>query len=78
MFKKVLFSFVILFSFISCQIGLGEAIDLQPPKVQLTSHNDNDSVAQTFTLKGTASDNYGVESIYINFEDSAMYFKYSP
>ena len=76
MFKKVLFSFVILFSFISCQIGLGEAIDLQPPKVQLTSHNDNDSVAQTFTLKGTASDNYGVESIYINFEDSAMYFKY--
>lgn len=76
MIKKVLFSFVILFSFISCQIGLGEAIDLQPPKVQLTSHNDNDSVAQTFTLKGTASDNYGVESIYINFEDSAMYFKY--
>lgn len=76
MLKKVLFSFVILFSFISCQIGLGEAIDLQPPKVQLTSHNDNDSVAQTFTLKGTASDNYGVESIYINFEDSAMYFKY--
>ena len=76
MYKKVLFSFVILFSFISCQIGLGEAIDLQPPKVQLTSHNDNDSVAQTFTLKGTASDNYGVESIYINFEDSAMYFKY--
>lgn len=76
MFKKVLFSFVILFSFISCQIGLGEAIDLQPPKVQLTSHNDNDSVAQTFTLKGTASDNYGVESIYINFDDSAMYFKY--
>ena len=51
MIKKVLFSFVILFSFISCQIGLGEAIDLQPPKVQLTSHNDNDSVAQTFTLK---------------------------
>lgn len=76
MLKKVLFSFLILFSFISCQIGLGEAIDLQPPKVQLTSHNDNDSVAQTFTLKGTASDNYGVESIYINFEDSAMYFKY--
>ena len=41
-----LFSLLVaaFFIFSSCQIGLGEAIDLQAPEIFLTSHKDNDYV----------------------------------
>lgn len=45
---SVLVATFLIFS--SCQIGLGPAIDLEAPIVELTSHKDNDYVGQTFNL----------------------------
>lgn len=64
------------FIFSSCQIGLGEAIDLQAPEIFLTSHKDNDYVGQTFRLAGYATDNEKVKSITIDFDEANIHYKW--
>jgi len=64
--------------FSSCNIGLGPSVDLQAPVVEVTSHKDNDSVAESFVLFGTASDNEVVTNLSIDFEDADIHFKVIP
>ena len=73
-----LFSLLVAAFFIlsSCQIGLGEAIDLQAPEIFLTSHKDNDYVGQTFRLAGYATDNEKVKSITIDFDEANIHYKW--
>lgn len=73
-----LFSLLVAAFFIlsSCQIGLGEAIDLQAPEIFLTSHKDNDYVGQTFRLAGYATDNEIVKSITIDFDEANIHYKW--
>ena len=73
-----LFSLLVaaFFIFSSCQIGLGEAIDLQAPEIFLTSHKDNDYVGQTFRLAGYATDNEKVKSITIDFDEANIHYKW--
>lgn len=63
---------------LSCEIGLGPGVDMQAPVVKITSHQDNDSVAQTFVLRGTASDNEGLTNLTIDFEDADIHYKVNP
>ncbi len=65
-------------SILSCEIGLGPGVDMQAPTVSITSHQDNDSVAQTFVLRGTASDNEGVKILTIDFEDAEIHYQIVP
>lgn len=64
--------------FLSCDIGLGEAVDLQAPEMELLSHKDNDTVATAFTLSGTASDNEGVTKIEIDFNEANLHYQITP
>ena len=73
---KSIFSIFTLAIFSSCQIGLGEAIDLQAPEIFLTSHKDNDYVGQTFRLAGYATDNEKVKSITIDFDEANIHYKW--
>lgn len=73
---KSIFSIFTLVIFSSCQIGLGEAIDLQAPEIFLTSHKDNDYVGQTFRLAGYATDNEKVKSITIDFDEANIHYKW--
>lgn len=73
---KTIFSIFTLVILSSCQIGLGEAIDLQAPEVVLTSHKDNDYVGQTFRLAGYATDNEKVKSITIDFDEADIHYKW--
>ena len=73
---KTIFSIFTLAILSSCQIGLGEAIDLQAPEVVLTSHKDNDYVGQTFRLAGYATDNEKVKSITIDFDEADIHYKW--
>ena len=73
---KTIFSIFTLAIFSSCQIGLGDAIDLQAPVVVLTSHKDNDYVGQTFRLAGYATDNEKVKSITIDFDEADIHYKW--
>lgn len=72
---KTIFSIFTLVILSSCQIGLGDAIDLQAPVVVLTSHKDNDYVGQTFRLAGYATDNEKVKSITIDFDEADIHYK---
>lgn len=60
-------------AFVSCSdsddVGMGEAVDLEPPVVSITTPLANESVAHTFMIKGTASDNKEVTSLQVAFED---------
>ncbi len=62
--------------FLSCEIGLGAGVDLEAPVVTLTSHKDNDYVANSFRLGGTAYDNEGITKLSIDFEEAGLHFKY--
>ena len=73
---KSIFSIFTLAILSSCQIGLGEAIDLQAPEIFLTSHKDNDYVGQTFRLAGYATDNEKVKSITIDFDEADIHYKW--
>ena len=77
-FKYSVLCFFSFFVFAACEIGLGEAVDLEAPVVKLTSHKDNDSVAQTFRLSGTASDNEDLTQITIDFEEAGIHYRVSP
>ena len=79
--KIIKYSVLSVFSFAvfsACEIGLGEAVDLEAPVVELTSHKDNDSVAQTFRLSGTAHDNEGVTKLSVDFEEADIHFEVEP
>lgn len=73
---KSIFSIFTLAILSSCQIGLGDAIDLQAPEVVLTSHKDSDYVGQIFRLAGYATDNEKVKSITINFDEADIHFRW--
>ncbi len=62
----------------SCEIGLGAAVDMEAPKVAITSHQDNESVPQSFSLQGTVSDNEAVASFTIDFDDADIHFQITP
>lgn len=81
-FMKNMFSRVSILSAIfllaSCTVGLGPAVDLDPPEIKINSHKDNDSVASTFILYGTASDNDEVTAITIDFDDADIHYQIVP
>ena len=68
----LLLSIFTLFFFFSCEIGLGEAIDLESPVLKLTSHNASDFVSSNFTLQGEVSDNEVIARVLIDFEEALV------
>ena len=75
---KTLFTVFAVLSISSCKIGLGAAVDLTPPVLKVSSHSSDDTVAEKFTLAGTASDNEAVTEITIDFEDADIHYKIEP
>lgn len=71
LFSVLVVAFLI---FSSCQIGLGSAIDLEAPVIELTSHGDSDYVGQNFRLAGTATDNDKIKKISIDFDEADIHF----
>ncbi len=76
--KTIISGLFVILTFAACEIGLGPAVDLTAPVVTLTSHKDNDSVAQTFRLAGTASDNEAVTKLSIDFEEADIHYTIEP
>lgn len=54
-------------AFFSCEVGLGEAVDVETPKVQidLSDFPVDDAVKGTKTISGVSSDDRGVESMTV-------------
>lgn len=83
MYKKIslfalgIFSF---FLFSACEVGLGEAVDVIAPIMNINYPPDNSTIMNTFTLSGSASDDTYVALISISVQrtsDSATVTSYS-
>lgn len=83
MYKKIslfalgIFSF---FLFSACEVGLGEAVDVIAPIMNINYPPDNSTIMNTFTLSGSASDDTYVALISISVQrtsDSATVASYS-
>ncbi|MCK9169396.1 MAG: Ig-like domain-containing protein [Treponema sp.] len=64
-FLPVLFS-AALIPLVSCQVGLGAAVDTEAPTLQVTYPPASSVIKGTFTLAGTCDDDQGVSSIAVN------------
>lgn len=65
-FNSLLLCLVIVFVFFSsCDSGLGPAIDLEAPVLNITSHENLDYEAANFILSGTCSDNISVTRVTV-------------
>lgn len=76
-----IFSLAFLFSIFSCDVGLGEAVDTEPPSVEISTPLANDKIRGTFTMSGICSDEQGVKSVEIQFssiDDSTGIVSYYP
>lgn len=67
---------IIITLFMGCEVGLGPAIDLKPPRMELTNPGDNDTKPSTFTLKGHVTDNEKITRIEIDFGDAGIYYRW--
>ena len=65
----ILISFVLTFLFtISCQIGLGAAVDTEPPVINIQTPQLDVIIRDTFAISGSWSDDGTIQSITILLE----------
>lgn len=55
-----------LLIFASCEVGLGESVDLEAPEITITSPLPNAKVGCNVVLEGTCSDNVGVTEVIVS------------
>ncbi|MCI7577458.1 MAG: hypothetical protein MST12_04315 [Spirochaetia bacterium] len=73
--KKIvnrLFSVVLsasIFALASCEIGLGESVDIKGPVVTITSPSPRENVQGIFSVRGTAKDDTAVESLTVTCDN---------
>ena len=71
---------VLIFSFFSCEVGLGESVDTEPPKIEVVSPSAGSIVRDKFTISGTCSDEQKVQSVEVQLfyidEDSKEVTKF--
>lgn len=83
MYKKISLFALGIFSFFlfgACEVGLGEAVDVIAPIMNINYPPDNSTIMNTFTLSGSASDDTYVALISISVQrtsDSATVASYS-
>lgn len=55
----------VAFSVFSCDVGMGQAVDLEAPVLTIDSHENLDYVGATINLSGSCTDNVGVSRIEV-------------
>lgn len=56
---------VSIFSFTACEIGLGPSVDVIGPTVEITDPSPRENVQGTFSVRGSASDDTGIETLTV-------------
>lgn len=64
-FSYVIALFASFCLYFSCNVGLGEAVDTQPPTLSIESPSDGLIIMNTFTMQGSTSDETSVASVQI-------------
>lgn len=52
----------------SCQVGLGEAVDVTAPEIKVTSPTVSQSVSKQFNITGVATDDFGLASVTVDID----------
>ncbi|MEM5947081.1 Ig-like domain-containing protein [Spirochaetia bacterium 38H-sp] len=68
---------LLMLIFSSCNVGLGEQVDIDKPTVALSSHLSGEYVSGQVVLSGTAVDDTGIASIEISFDRGTTFEKVS-
>ena len=68
--RKKIFRFlfaisIVIFSITSCEVGMGSAVDTIPPDLEIKSPESASIIRDTFAIKGTWSDDRGVQGVYL-------------
>lgn len=77
LFALCLFSFVSAF-FISCEVGLGKAVDTSAPSVEIEAPEADFIVREKFVMSGVCSDDQGVVSIKVSLLNTTTHKSYGP
>ena len=77
LFLSVGFVFLSLF-FFSCEVGLGSAVDTQPPKITIQYPPVDSVIREAFELSGLASDETSVSSVKVTFKETNTGVSYGP
>ena len=67
-FFSYLISVLIFSLFISCSIGLGEAVDTKGPAVTISSPEPRETVQTKFNISGTVADDYSINSLIVRIQ----------
>ena len=65
---KAITFLAILLAFTSCEIGLGEAVDMKAPSVSVSNPENTGFILRTFTVQGIATDDTGVTALTLTIE----------
>ena len=79
-FKTAIFlivSFVISFV-ISCSIGLGDAVDTDPPTIDISYPPKNAIIRESFIVSGICGDDLGLERVTVTVTDTTTKKEYGP
>lgn len=71
------FVFLSLF-FFSCEVGLGSAVDTQPPKITIQYPPVDSVIRESFELSGLASDETSVSSVKVTLKETNTGVSYGP
>ena len=74
--KILLTSLLISLLSFSCEVGLGEAIDITAPEIKIISPTVSQSVAKQFVINGVASDDFGLKSVTVDIEGDVLNEKF--
>ncbi len=70
-FISALISVFMFFAFYSCDVGLGESVDTQPPEISISYPPLGAVIRGEFVFSGSWSDDKGVSSVNISVVDTA-------
>lgn len=62
---SLFFGFLFTISFISCEVGLGSAVDTGDPVVNITYPSENSIIRESFVVSGTCDDETGINRVEI-------------
>ncbi|MBR5867666.1 MAG: hypothetical protein IKZ04_07120, partial [Spirochaetaceae bacterium] len=67
-----------LFLFINCEVGLGNSVDTTPPLITITSPEEGAIIKNTFTIKGTSTDETYIKSVSVTLSSNTDKKEYGP
>lgn len=68
--SSIILFLLIAAGFMSCEVGLGQAVDTQPPAVEISYPDPNSVIMDWFYLSGKCSDETGINKIEVQLLES--------